>query len=350
MKESLILLGLSRLDSIRKKADEVSLIDRKEIILRKELSDFTDKLVSLDRSLYSDDQNNRFFSDIQLVIGWYNALIDNLNTRLSKPIIELLKQISKDWIDAYDNRVLLVTVGDYATQAGAKIANERFNSDYSISLSILPLILFVPPHQSDDLFLGVALLHELGHMIDYEWGVTSSVVSYIIRFCKSGQFKDVDCNPYFSDIKSINVRHLRELFADIFGAQYCKESILANVEYWTTDPDASFPSHPSYNNRLNAVRDFLNNVTTNNYSSKFIKLMAFVMEKVINKPLRVIDETNDEPSFEKGELIEFTTKEQLYSIFHDSWRAYEKGPRTLDRYNTINSIALRSLDNHFRGS
>lgn len=180
-------------------------------------------------------------------------------------------------------------------------------------------------------------------------GVTSAIASYIQIWAKLGKFVKADCLPYFPDYK-INVSHLKELFADVFGAQYCKESILANVEYWTTDPDASFPSHPSYNNRLNAVRDFLNHVTTNNYSSQFIQFMAFVTENVFKKPLRVINETNDESYFENGVPITFDNKEQLYSIFRDSWRTYEKGPHTLDRYNSINSIALSSLDNHFAGS
>lgn len=347
MRESLIQIGLSRLYSIRDRAKELVLKDIKENTLLDELSRFTDKLMNLDRSSFTDFQKRELCYDIEIAIGWFNALIDNENTRLSKSILELLKQISRDWIDTYDNRVFLVTVGDYATQARAKELNDRFGKEYHFSFTMLPLILYVPPHLSDDLFLGVALLHEIGHMIDFELDI-SYLVEYLIKSGKTPiRISDADCSPYFSDLKSIDRSHLEEYFADIFGAQYSGESILANVDYRTVYPTQSSMTHPSYENRLSAVSDFVKNNSTKNYSSKIITLMAFVMEVFKNKPLRIQTVTIDESSFDNDEPIQFSSPAQLSSIFYNSWVAFEKGPHTFDRYARINSIALRSLDNHF---
>ena len=56
---------------------ELVLKDIKENTLLDELSRFTDKLMNLDRSSFTDFQKRELCYDIEIAIGWFNALIDN---------------------------------------------------------------------------------------------------------------------------------------------------------------------------------------------------------------------------------------------------------------------------------
>lgn len=113
--------------------------------------------------------------------------------------------------------------------------------DHSLILISLPRLYRHKP------IFCVPLYHELGHYIDRQWAVTSTV-----------QLLNVSKSPG-SQIFYPN-SHWAEYFADLFAVCYAGESQIGALEVLASGYPAS-NSHPATSDRLKLMRDFLSGVS-----------------------------------------------------------------------------------------
>jgi hypothetical protein len=102
---------------------------------------------------------------------------------------------------------------------------------------------------------SVALYHELGHFLDMRFEISRNVeVINPSLTLPSLTFPPGKIAP--SVVKQIRMNHLREYFADLFGACYCGDAMKRFLEGFAPSNDAS-PTHPATYDRIQVIHALL---------------------------------------------------------------------------------------------
>ena len=240
-------------------------------------------------------------------------------------IVECLKVAMNEWIDKCNNYIIVTSYNQYSfnpylvVSGPYTIIKTRFNIIFDKKLVQINL----PQHLSNDYLCNAVLYHELGHFIDQVQNIYPPIKS--ILWANKDK---VDCQkyfPYISDSRypepyrqAILQNHIKEYFADIFAAQYIRESSFYYLEYIAGKNGIS-ETHPATSNRVLFIKEFL----SDHHKFGFV-LNTFIREikKQTNKDLllRYIDISPDDLlNLIPNEIIH---KEQLHSLFYQGWNIW----------------------------
>lgn len=101
---------------------------------------------------------------------------------------------------------------------------------------------------------SVALYHELGHFLDTRFEICKNVEVISPNLALPGL--TVPPGQVVPGLKQIRMNHLREYFADLFGACYCGDAMKRFLEGFAPASDIS-PTHPATYDRIQVIHALL---------------------------------------------------------------------------------------------
>lgn len=350
---------------------------------------YQNKLSELYDYLSTEDFNSLGENDIYEranILGFFIKsleFLDNSTLNLIPfEIVECLKSALRDWVDDFD-RYIIVTSPVNTSEGFSFDPILALNDQYFTSIRSISGIEFdyrliqinIPRYVIRDYFVNVVLYHELGHFIDLKYNICRSVCSKIIIDYINGRLKVdelKDITTYFPNLPNpsqlLAIRqqfrvpypptflyHMGEYFCDIFASQYIGETSGLYLRYLTQNGQAS-DSHPSTENRINIVNDFLNN-----RPGYLIKKLQEAVLLISNRGLKTRSKPIPQAEQDLLNLVPAIIQEddQLHSIFSVGWNLWNSSYSLFKEnnhiefdlseervYTIINNLIEKSIGNH----
>jgi len=315
--------------------------------------------------------------EIKQILSFFTASLEFLDNSTINTVpfelIECLKYAMEEWIDDYDQYIIVTSYNDFSFNPSL-VRNKVYSiieSKYKIKFSKKLVQINLPKHLSRDYLTNSVLYHELGHFVDsileiYD-AIFLSILNQFISPVTSTKDKE-DILKYFPYLSTISTSHcnlkeidfmvkmhIKEYFADLFAAQYVGKSACNHLIYIAPNALISH-THPSTQDRINIVDEFLEDATKYNC---VVKTFFSETQKKTKKEikLRYIPITSDDII----DLIpcEISNSEQLHFLYNLGWdiwlnRTSEfKNKNNMNEhlkqgqiYQIINNLIEKSINNY----
>ncbi|WP_312090044.1 hypothetical protein [Chryseobacterium sp.] len=263
-------------------------------------------------------------------------------------IVSSLELALKDWID--DKNLILST--HLSNDFNDFYFNPNNNKEYfdnvntflesqkicKIDFRLIKITL--PKLLSRDYFSIVALYHELGHFVDFEFNFSKRVL--LKKYSSSAPDPKTDIN------KELN--YYQEYFADLFAAQYISDASNLYLLDRSIGDNESF-THPRTSERILLVNKFLAGEDHNGVIKQFQEVLdAFSRELKIRFSFREINKSNFFNFI--PEIIE--NDEQLHYIYKTGWEIWKDNANSnfhgipeRQKYQIINNLMEKSISSYF---
>ncbi|MBS1682162.1 MAG: hypothetical protein JST48_10645 [Bacteroidetes bacterium] len=303
------------------------------------------KLKSQKRFTKDDIEAHRFI--LKVVFNWVEFLDNSTINLVPYEIINCLNVVLKDWISDYEDHSIVTSLSNkmdsYSLQFSLKNINDYFATQvfarYGIVFNKSLIQLNIPKYLVHDYLGNVVLYHEIGHFIDKQYyKITQRIVQR---------------EPQFSGLPDIEKKklemYLGEHFADVFAAQYIGLSANHYLNYIAYKAPSS-DSHPSTENRINFVKDFVAGKKSENLDllMNATKIITDQDLKIRYKKIPLKDFNNLIPPNIKNDS-------ELHSLFIQGWSIWLNKNSVLrkkfsnpSQLNTIlNNLIEKSISNYF---
>lgn len=151
---------------------------------------------------------------------------------------------------------------------------------------------------------NIALYHELGHFIDHHF----QIVAY-------SELLDLYNEK---DQSSVSISHRREYFADLVAACYVGRGYVKFVRHFIRNEEESC-THPSSEERLKVINDFLNG-KSNNIVDRFQRVLELRKLPALRTRFDIPDIL---PRFENVLPYDIASNAELHGIFAAGWEFLE---------------------------
>ncbi|MDV4100261.1 hypothetical protein CMT19_04285 [Elizabethkingia anophelis] len=260
-------------------------------------------------------------------------------------IVQCLQLALKDWID--DDNLILSTYlsNNFNDFYFAPHPNKEYfdQVNFFLQTKSIPKIKYrlirisLPKILSRDYLSTVALYHELGHFVDFEYNFSQRLL-----------FKKLTEGAAI-DNQDITKNHFQEFFADLFAAQYISD---ASNQYLIdrAGHDLESETHPAPSRRVEVVDNFLKGENVDVLNGFQEILSPFNKELKIRFEQKNADETN----FYKfiPEVLE--SDEQLHYIYKTGWTVWKDrtnpsftGILERQKYQMLNNLIEKSISSYF---
>jgi hypothetical protein len=315
---------------------------------------------------------------VDFIFNSIEYLDGSLFTTIPFELTYCLEQALEDWIPGGTGSYIITTalrpelfcfsLNSEADQFG------QIKAIYGIDFEYDLIQISLSKYLAHDYLYNIVLYHELGHFIDRKHKISECLYLELMQGLTSGfNSEQLACYPlYFPDFfdASGSVKpdilnqpgmqgkvyyHFMEYFADVYAAQYvgtCSHEILRYLTYPSTTKSSA--SHPSPENRIMAVDDFL--VSTPNY---LIDRIAHFAKQRSGQDLRIRFSKIDQTDFFRLIPPIVSTEAELHGVFNGAWEVYKGNHDTFNTtnslvdgfsmhevYNIINNLAEKSIGNY----
>ncbi|WP_313098256.1 hypothetical protein [Epilithonimonas sp.] len=295
-------------------------------------------------SSISASENPAYKQILQYIISDLQYLDSSTLNVIPFEIISCLELALKDWIDE-DNLILSTHLSnDYNDFYFFPNPNrEYFNqiNSFLIAKSIAKIEyrlikISLPKLLSRDYLSTVALYHELGHFIDFEYNFSQRLI-----------LKKYPTIP-IANLQS-QLSHFQEYFADLFAAQYISDASNQYLEDRMIS-DIGSDTHPKTSDRITAVNKFLNGE-----SLDLLKDFNEVLSSLDKELIIRFEEKNCSSSnfyhfipeiIENDKQLHFVYKVGWF-IWKDKTHASYVGIPERQKYQMLNNLIEKSISSFF---
>lgn len=330
MHREYVVLTIARMYQIKQRVANLEIRDSSLDVLRNEICAIADEIHTLPRNMHD---NGIFAGDAEIIAEMLLYLEEHCLCSHNNIIRAVIEKLAECWGINLDSNVFLFVHGKFAVKHYRFI--DKLNQDillkrYGVHLTKLPRIVYIPAFYDNDLLFTSILYHEVGHMVEHDYGIGELLyakIEELIRIkpkCKvlNNYFKGFFEGNQHVDGKILR-SHINEYVADIFACQYLGKNTLHYVAYIEADArNADRHDHPTFANREKLVNKFVDYMEspTNYTDDEFIKAMIEVYENTneiagLGKKYVAIDIS---PMFQNNSIT-ITNDEQLYSLFYHIW-------------------------------
>lgn len=332
---------------------------------------YQDSLNQLFQSLKTDNfdvLNSNQIQERSIIINFFFQSLGILDystlNQFPFEIIYCLDHALEDWTSSNDKYLIVTSfVNDYqGFSFDGRLAliddyYEVIKQVYNVTFEYRLIQINLPKFLSKDYFSNTVLYHELGHFIDFKYKISESLFFQITTKININGYDNENnlvLQRFFP--KGIIDRHLKEYISDIFAAQYIGKSSNYFLNYITgfSNLNNTTDSHPSTNNRIYLVNDFLNNLD-NILVTEIIA--AFTSITNVNKvDIKHRELNNDEILNLIPPLID--TSEDLSSLFLHIWEIFINYDHQIEKnnkfgfqlkpsktYEILNNLIEKSISN-----
>ncbi len=205
-------------------------------------------------------------SHLDFIFKSLEFLKDSTLNTIPFEVVGCLNKAMSDWIDA--QKFIIVTSLQNNLYSFSYDLSYAMNKNFYQSLETEYGVVFdqklvqinLPLTLSKDYLSSVALYHELGHFVDLQHSITSTL-RYAIELKQIAVADVISYMPFLTApvIDSIKLEyHLGEYFCDLFAAQYIGETLGLFLQYITSIANKDNLTHPSIVNRVKVISDFIN--------------------------------------------------------------------------------------------
>jgi hypothetical protein len=351
-----------------------------EIFLKKALNNcysdndkkaYQEKLFELFEKIKTDlpatlDESNVFEIQEQLnfIAKSLEFLMDSTLNTIPFEVVSCLNLAMKDWID--DDDFIIVTslnndIEYYSFDGKLALDDLLYSSilaSYSIPFKKRLVQINLPFILSKDYFSSVILYHELGHFIDLHAVITEKMANELIK-CPPGEWSTIlEFFPYKQDPVNLEtlISHLGEYFCDLFAAQYIGNTSTYYLKYLESKKtDIHNTSHPSSNNRMKVVEDFLGK-KPNVIVDKIKHYTKLITKRELKKRFKIVNSDD----FYQFIPLEISNSAELHGVFPYAWKIWLAGAEKLKEnaelqgdlpskliYKALNNLIEKSIGNYF---
>ncbi len=373
MNREYVVLTIARMYQIMRRVANLDIQDSSLAALRNELCEIADAIHTQPR----DKHNNVILAgDAEIIAEMLLFLEEHCLCPHNSIIQQIIRKLAECWGISSDSNVLLFVRGKFAVKHYKFI--DKFNQNiilkrYGVNITKLPRIVYIPAFYDNDLLFTSILFHEVGHMVERDYGIGELLYTRICELM-SRKPKCKVLNNYFKGFYEGNKKieggilrsHINEYVADVFACQYLGKNTLHYVAYLEADNrNADRYDHPTYANREKLVNKFIDYMDspTNYTDDEFIMAMIDVYQhtdEIANLGKKYVD-VDISPMFQNGNIM-ITNDEQLYSIFYHIWNVILEGmhdnerrrnmtPNTLsvnDYYSWLNQAVGHSISDYLQ--
>ncbi|WP_295801225.1 hypothetical protein [Mucilaginibacter sp.] len=312
------------------------------------------------------NENNLFVIQGQLnfIAKSLEFLMDSTLNTIPFEVVSCLNLAMDDWIP--EETFIIVTSLNNDIDAYSfdeKLANEDYIYDsifagYGISFEKRLVQINLPLILARDYFSSVILYHELGHFIDLYYGMSKRMATELIKcppheWTKIQEYFDFHQNPL--KIKRLK-NHLGEYFCDLFAAQYIGKTSNHYLNYLESKgADRTYGSHPSSNNRLAIVNDFLESKP-----NPLVEIIKKYIQEITKSDLTKRYKVLNSDDFYNFLPLELGNSGELHGIFPYAWKIWLDGAEKFKSnagiegelpskviYKSLNNLIEKSIGNYF---
>ena len=214
-----------------------------------------------------------------------------------------LEQALKDWVDAEYTFVTSLNKEEYYFDPSLSLEDSLFElieRHFDIRFANRLIQISIPRHEVNDYFFNVVLYHELGHFIDLKHSISESFI-----------YQEYPKLTFEESITKSN--HYREYFADLFAAQYVDRNVCRYLSY-EAPLDSSSATHPSTQERLLVVEDFLNG-----RSNPIVDDFQKALKSILNKQFEIRFALPKQEDFFDYVPPIIHSDQQLHGLFVAGW-------------------------------
>jgi len=352
MRHDLIKLGISQLLSLAERLKNLK-------IPRKDLNDFYTELYKCvegiknkDISGLGEDEKYDFKEEIELIKFWLISLEETVNIGIPPAMVAVLNRFAETNINNFDRKILLFCQGDYAVLNinadnlwGPIVERMRANyhDKHDVNLEKTPIIINLPKDLHKDYFLGVALLHEVGHKADESYNISSEVLNRIdgmlgadslnlqlttlLPFVQPDPSNKPNTWEWNNLVQPLTL--IKEYVADLIGAQYAGIHVLENVEYRQQNKDGHSiysATHPSLDCRRLIVDSFVKGATDN----ALLEIIKEEYKNAVKKDFLYKKVDLPQDNLLKKSKINISNDDELFSLFFLLWTIMKAGPSPME--------------------
>jgi len=360
----LLDLHLSQCETFLSKAENNSYSDSDKEEYQKNLGQL---FHAIKRSIPDELDNNNLFviqGHLNFIAKSLEFLMDSTLNTIPFEVVSCLKIAMEDWVGK-DAFIIVTSLNNDidAYSFDEKLANEDYIYDsilatYGIIFKKRLVQINLPLILARDYFSSVILYHELGHFIDLYYGISIRMASDFIKYAphewtKVQPFFDKHQNQLY--VKRFK-NHLGEYFCDLFAAQYIGNTSNNYLKYLESKgAERSYNSHPSSNNRLEIVSDFLDDKP--NVLGDIIK--TYIKESTkqdLKKRFKILSSDD----FYHFLPLEFESAAELHGVFPYAWKIWLEGVDKFKTnaeiegelpskvvYKSLNNLIEKSIGNYF---
>jgi len=314
------------------------------------------------------DETNVFVFQEQLnfIAKSLEFLMDSTLNTIPFEVVSCLNLAMEDWINP-NNFIIVTSLNndidaysfDETLANGDVVYYKSIQAAYGITFEKRLVQINLPLILARDYFSSVILYHKLGHFIDLYWGISARMATDLMR-AQPHQWQAVQ--EYFNFRQDIMLyteklkKHLCEYFCDLFAAQYIGSSSNDYLKYLESkNSNKANDSHPSSNNRLKIVNDFLES-----NDNTLVQLITSYTKEITKQDLKQRFEVLSSDDFYHFLPLELTTPEQLHGIFLYGWKIWLSGAENFKKnggiegvlnnkviYKSLNNLIEKSIGNYF---
>lgn len=329
-------------------------------------------LKNIDFDKYEDSLLEEYKNIIEFFLTSLEFLDNSTLNLIPFEIVECLKVALGEWIDNPENLIIVTSLekGNYSYSFDPSlilntpiytIIKNRTDIDFDKKLIQINL----PNYLARDYLSNVVLYHELGHVFDGQYLISSRIMEIIWDKFEKGNLtveQKVELSeyfPYLSDTSyEANYRklvlgfHCREYFSDLFASQYIEMTSCHFLDYITMGTNNFSETHPGTLARTQLVHNFVNGK-----KSFLVDLFASAVKVICKRDLKIRFCFLPLEEFLSLLPIIITSKENLHSLFVLGWDIWLNHSRDIiqknnmvdvkagDLYQIINNLIEKSISN-----
>lgn len=312
------------------------------------------------------DEDNLFIIQNQLnfIAKSLEFLMDSTLNTIPFEVVSCLNLAMDDWIK--EGTFIIVTSLNNDIDAYSfdeKLASEDYiydsiHAEHRILFDKRLVQINLPLILARDYFSSVILYHELGHFIDLYYGISKRMATELSTMSphewnKYQLYFDFNQNPiHFPKLKN----HLGEYFCDLFAAQYIGKTSNHYLNYLELKgADRSYVSHPSSNNRLAIVQDFLDGK-----NNELVTLIKKYTKEITGRDLKKRFKVLSSEDFYNFLPLELADASELHGIFPYAWKIWLDGGEKFKTnagivgelpnktiYKSLNNLIEKTIGNYF---
>jgi hypothetical protein len=247
----------------------IHLSDSRLADVRNAIGVFINELQKVDFEIEKKNDLYYYRDSITLLQEWTGWIANQQRGTKPHAVIRCLDIAASEWLDTSTEYIFVATDGDFcifSDDPSVDLLLDWIYQQFKIFFAYRLVHIQIPFHLDDDYLFNVCLYHELGHFIDSQLKVTDNMaITLSEEWNKNNPNSGTTGRNCWEDNIIVFQRHMKEVFADVFAAQYVGKKIIEYILFrWEDVMNRATPFHPAPSFRIAMIEELLHDYKNNN--------------------------------------------------------------------------------------
>lgn len=299
----------------------IKLTDPRLDEVRNIIGSLCSNMAMVDFELEASSELYEYRNAISLLQEWIGLIANQDFGTKPHTVINCLYLAAEEWIPDYLQFIFVATDGQfsiYADHPGTELILEWIYDKFGILIPYRLVHIQIPFHLDDDYIFNVCLYHELGHFIDEQLRVTDGMAEDLMHgWMNRYPAYAVARNALWDNDIQLMQRQLREIFADVFAAQYVGKSIVEFLQFHYEERMNEYDrAHPSAKMRIAMIQDLMIGSNANEILNTLNGALMAICNKAMSRRY-----AQEGMILTSGRNV-LTPIENIHFVFESAWSTY----------------------------